>query len=386
MKQITKLMLFVVLVIFASCQKEGVQENDDQQRAILKFDDKGQVISDGEEDKELTFNEKSEDLATPSFNTEMRVADCTPDLLETGFNTTVNIEVVNKPGNNGYFDISIDGADVVQAYCSDRLPSLGADDDFIDFTVISSYDTSILAGGVFEDVYTNPQNFDKVNWILNNVDISSGSQYTYGHVQYAIWKLIEGPFDNDFTDFLTPTPGDWDSAVDDALGDEIYDDAVANGEGYTPGCGEKVGLLLIPADFDNVQSLLISKDLPEAEEECDDCIGKVNQITFKWDWHNDYRVRLYQRYRNTCYAVKIFDEVVGQDDEMAVSGVNPNGTFGKWIYVYVGNCYYTKFKVNCDLNIGPGYKRGVVEVVSGTSTYGGELCEYEPPTYWCWWW
>ncbi|GAB4156386.1 MAG: hypothetical protein Tsb0033_06910 [Winogradskyella sp.] len=386
MKQITKLMLLVALMIVASCQKEGVQDTDDQQRATLKFDNKGQVISDGEEDKELMFNEKSDNLATPSFNTQLRVSGCTPDLLETGFNTSVNIEVVNKPGTNGYFDISIDGADVIQAYCSDRLPSLGADDDFIDFTVISSYDTAILAGGEFEDVYTNPQNFDKVNWILNNVDIGSGSQYTYGHVQYAIWKLIEGPYDNDFTDFLTPTPGDWDSVVDDALGDEIYDDAVANGEGYTPGCGEKMGLLLIPADFDNVQSLLISRDLPEAEEECDDCIGKVNQITFKWDWHNDYRVRLYQRYENTCYAVKIFDGVVGQDDEMAVSGVNHDGTFGSWIYVYVGNCYYTKFKTNCYLNIGPGYKRGVVEVVSGTSTLGGELCEYEPPTYWCWWW
>jgi hypothetical protein len=390
MKHITKLVLLVVLVVFASCQNESTQEIENQQKDPLRFDEKGMVVSDGEEDKELMFNERSEDLVSPSEGFTIsgesygsNNTDCTPDLLNTGFGSSVNIEVLNKPGNNGYFDISIDGADVIQAYCSDRLPSLGADDDFIDFTPVSTYDSSILAGGAFEDVYTNPQNFDKVNWILNNIDIT-GSQYTYGHVQYAIWRLIEGPFNNDFTDFLTPVPGDWNRVTDNALGDEIYDAAVANGEGYTPGCGEKVGILLIPADFDNVQALLISRDIPEPE--CNDCIGKVDQITFKWDWHNDYRVRLYQRYENTCYAVKIFDGVVGQDDEMAVSGANHNGTFGKWIYVYVGNCYYTKFKVNCHLNIGPGYKRGVVEVVSGTSTAGGELCEYEPPTYYCWWW
>ncbi|WP_243472062.1 hypothetical protein [Winogradskyella sp. MH6] len=401
MKHITKLVLLVVLVVFASCQNESTQEIENQQQAALRFDEKGMVVSDGEEDKELTFNERSENLATPTLTNaktwgswgnyggnnngdDNDYTDCTPDLLETGYNTTVNIEVVDKPGTNAYFDIAIDGGDVMQAFCSDRLPHLGADDDFIDFTVISTYDSAILAGGTFEDVFTNSQNFDKVNWILNNIDYSAGSQYAYGHVQYAIWKLIEGPFDNDYTDFLTLTPGDWNDAVDNALGDEIYDAAVANGEGYTPECGGKIGLLLIPADYDNVQSLLIVKDLPEAE--CNDCIGDVNQITFKWDWHHDYRVRLYQRYENTCYAVKIFDDVVGQNEEMAVSGTNADGTFGKWIYVYVGNCYYTKFQVDCNLNIGPGYKRGVVEVVSGTSTSGGELCDYEPSYNWCWWW
>ena len=395
MKHITKLVLVFTLVIFASCQNESIQETENQQKDALRFDAKGMVVSDGEEDKELTFNERSEELVSPSlsiakhgggYNSGSNNTDCTPDLLDTGYNSIVNIEVISKPGTNGYFDISIDGAEVIQAYCSDRLPHLGADDDFIDFTVISSYDTAILAGGTFEDVYTNPQNFDKVNWILNNIDISSGSQYTYGHVQYAIWKLIEGPFDNDFTDFLTPTPGDWDSVADDALGDEIYDAAVASGEGYTPECGDKIGLLLIPEDYDNKQAIMITKDLPEPEPECTDCYGDVDQITFKWNWYNDHRVRLYQRYENTCYAVKIFDQVVGLNDEMAVSGINSNGTFGSYIYVYVGNCYYTKFKVNCDLNIGPGYKRGVVEVVSGTSTAGGELCEYEPYYNWCWWW
>lgn len=377
MKHLFKLLTLCTLIIFTACQNEGAEEQN--QSPELRVID-GNVVGDGEEDKELIFDEKSEELILSKSNYNS-ANNCTTDLLNTGYGTSVNVEVISKPGNNGYFDISLDNGEVIPAFCSDRLPSLGADDDFIDFTPVSTYDPTILPGGAFETVYANPQNFDKVNWILNNIEYGPDQQYTYGHVQYAIWRLIEGPFFNDFTDFLTPTPGDWRSSIDDALGDEIYNAAVANGEGFTPTCGEKLGVLLIPADFDNVQALLITKDLPEPET-CNDCLGKVNNITFKWDWPHDWRVRLYQRYKRTCYAVKIFDDVVGQDDLMSVSGANPNGTFGKWIYVYVGNCYYTKFKTNCSLNIGPGYKRGVVEVVSGTSTQGGELCEYEYQHCW----
>ncbi|MFP4846866.1 hypothetical protein [Winogradskyella sp. PE311] len=389
MKQLFKLCTLAILVVFASCEKNESTEDltQETQQAQLNFKADGSVIGDGEEDLELMFNEDSEKLATPSFMAGTMfnsVAECTADLLDTGLDATVNIEVVAKPGTNGYFDVSLDGGDVVQAYCSDRLPSLGADDDFLDFTPVSSYDTAILEGGLYEDVYTNPQNFDKVNWIINNIDISESSEYTYGHVQYAIWRLIEGPYDNDFTVFLTPNPGEWNDSVDNALGDAIYLDAVANGEGYTPGCGEKLGVLLIPEDPANVQALLIAKEIPTPEVECQDCLGKVTDLSLQWNWPNDYRVRVYQRYENTCWAVKVFDDVVGLNDEIAINGANQNGTIGKWAYVFVGNCYYTKFRTDCNLNIGPGYKRGVLEVIGGTSSLGGELCEYEVPYHYCW--
>lgn len=385
MRKLTKLTLLALLVVFASCQNESVQ-GDGPELELLRFKD-GNVVSDGLlEENELLFNEDSEILRTPKDEFTIKTNSCTPDLLDTGLASSVNVEVLSKPGTNGYFDISLDGGDTIQAYCADRLPSLGADDDFLDFSVVSTYDDAILAGGAYETVFTNPQNFDKVNWIINNIDISEGSDYTYGHIQYAIWRLIEGPYVNDFTDFLTPDPvnNPW-RYTDDVKGEEIYDAAVANGEGYEPGCGEKLGLLLIPNDPDNVQSLLIAKEIP-AEEECDDCIGKVTDLTLNWDWHNSHRVRVYQRYENTWYAAKIFDQVVGPNENFDLSGVNHDGTFGKWLYIYVGHCYYTKIKTNCHINIGPGYRRGVIEVVSGESTLGGELCEYEPPHHWCWWW
>ncbi|WP_299129490.1 hypothetical protein [uncultured Winogradskyella sp.] len=397
MKHFTKLILFSFLLVLAACQNDTVEDTMQQEevaKAVIKVDDDGNVIGDGKLAKdELMFNENSENLVMSRNNASFQKTNsstsstCSVDLLDTGLNSVVNIEVLAKPGANAYFDVSLDGGESTPAYCSDRLPSLGADDDFIDFTAVSTYDDAILEGGAFESVYTNPQNFDKVNWILNNIDISEGSEFTYGHVQYAIWRLIEGPYVNDFTDFLTQVPGDWRPAIDNAKGDEIFELSVANGEGYEPTCGEKLGVLLIPADFDNVQALVIAKDIPEAEvEECDDCIGKVTDLTLNWNWHDDYRVRVYQQYENTCYAVKVFDDVVGLNDDIAVTGANHDGSFGKWLYIYVGNCYYTKIKTNCYLNIGPGYKSGVLEVVSGTSSHGGELCEYIEPAHYCYWW
>jgi hypothetical protein len=383
MKQITKLILLALLIVVASCQSESAQE-DAPEQAILRFKD-GNVVSDGELDKELMFNEESEILRSSKDSFDAKTNSCTPDLLDTGLNSSVNVEVVSKPGTNGYFDISLDGGDVIQAYCADRLPSLGADDDFLDFAVVSTYDSSLQDGGEYGNVFTNKEEFDKVNWILNNIDISEGSEYTYGHVQYAIWRLIEGPFVNDFTDFLTPNPGEWRPATDDAKGEAIFNMAEANGDGYEPGCGDLLGLVLIPSNPDVVQSLLIAQEIP-AEEECSDCEGKVTDLTLNWDWHNSYRVRVYQRYENTWHAVKIFDQVVGPNENFDLSGVNHDGTFGRKLYIFVGHCYYTRINTNCYVNIGPGYRRGVIEVVSGQSSLGGELCEYEPPHNWCWWW
>ena len=63
MKQLSKLILLAMLVIFASCQNESTEDQAaDEQRSALRFDEKGNVVSDGEEDKELMFNENSEIL------------------------------------------------------------------------------------------------------------------------------------------------------------------------------------------------------------------------------------------------------------------------------------------------------------------------------------
>lgn len=68
-------------------------------------------------------------------------------------------------------------------------------------------------------------------------------------------------------------------------------------------------------------------------DECGDCEGKVTDLTLNWDWHNDYRVRVYQRYENTCYATKIFDQVVSAGEDFTFNGSNANGSIGRYAYL-----------------------------------------------------
>lgn len=388
MKHLTRLFLLSLLVVLASCQNESVEEQQ-AEGAVLNFKD-GNVISDGLlEDKELMFNDNSEKLVKPNGLLEAKTgSSCTPDIegLVASLPSQVTVSTTAKPGSDSYFEISIDDASGfltgtgINAWCADQDLSL-ENNETASFNVYSSYGE--LPAGRFE----HPENFDKINWLINQDIIGQESPnglgtYTFGHVQYAMWLLVDDSVCQVCT-ALTDPINNWNADGNDIeQAEEIRDLALAQGVGFTPGCGELLAVVLVP---EGKQSIIIGKEVEALP--CDDCEGKVTDLTLKWNWHNDYRVRVYQRYENTCYATKIFDSVVGLNDEIDLSGVNGNGTFGTWLYVYVGNCYYTKIKTNCDINIGPGYKRGVLEVVEGQSSLGGELCEYVPPTYnWCWWW
>ncbi|MGV6832532.1 MAG: hypothetical protein ACWA5P_13340 [bacterium] len=390
MKHLSKLMFLTMLIILASCENnEPIDEtNQDLQGPQLRFVD-GNVVGDGEEDKELMFNEGSEILQVGTNDT--RNATGGPALspeteaLVAQLPSQVTVTTTAKPGTDAYFNLTIaDATDVlagteIPAWCTDVDLSLN-NNETLEFDVYSSYD--VLPADKFE----NPENFDKVNWLLNQTVIGEESpnglgEYTFGHVQYAIWLLIDDvPCQNCV--YLTDPIGTWnnDSATNVAKGQELRDLAIANGTGYVPGVGEKLGVVLIPEGKQSVVIGVEVEDLP-----CGDCVGKVTDLTLQWNWYNDYRVRVYQRYENTCYAVKIFDDVVGLNDEIDLNGANADGSIGRWAYVFVGNCYYTKFRTDCNRNIGPGYTRGVLEVIAGESSHGGELCEYEAPDSHCYW-
>lgn len=384
-----------MLVVFASCEKnESTEElTQEVQEAQLRFVD-GNVVGDGEEDKELMFNENSETLVQPSviagsvFNTystggsTSTVTDAI-DALVASLPSTVTVSTTAKPGDAAYFDLTIaDGTGFlsgsnIPAWCADQDLSL-ENNETAEFDVYSSY------GDLPEGTFEFPENFDKVNWLLNQSLIGEDSPnglgaYNFGHVQYAIWLLIDDSVCQICT-YLSDPINNWNADGNDvAQAQELADLATAQGDGFVPSVGESLAVVLVP---DGKQSVIVLKEVEELP--CEDCLGKVTDLTLKWNWYNDYRVRVYQRYENTCYATKIFDSVVGLNDEIDLSGANQNGSIGKWAYVYVGNCYYTKFRTDCYLNIGPGYKRGVLEVTGGTSSQGGELCEYERPYHYCW--
>ncbi len=123
----------------------------------------------------------------------------------------------------------------------------------------------------------------------------------------------------------------------------------------------------------------------DCSEECKPCKGDVEELTLEYDWYKKKRVKIYQKRENTCYGTKIFDKVLEPGETFTINGANRDGSFGKYIYIYIGNrCYYyTKIKTNCYVKIGPGYTKGIFNVLGGRSTEGGELCEYEKPDYKC---
>jgi hypothetical protein len=109
--------------------------------------------------------------------------------------------------------------------------------------VYSSYEP--LPAGTVE----KQENLDLVNWIINQgfkgQPSACGGNYTYGDVQRAIWALIE---DGQSTSGLYG----WSQC----RVDEILAAAHTYGEGFEPGCGDVVAVILVPV---NGQQIIIAQ-------------------------------------------------------------------------------------------------------------------------------
>jgi hypothetical protein len=182
------------------------------------------------------------------------------DGLEAALPDQVTI-AVTFPATGGapsYFDIAVSGGTTLDGtydgYCVDL------DGGYVDgiANVYSSYEP--LPTGVRIEY---PENLDLVNWIINQGFVGQPSQgcdgnYTYGDVQWAIWQLVEDDQPNN-----TSSLGDWS----ECRAQEILAAAYANGEGYVPGCGEVMGIILIMEEYWWNQPILIWIDVPCAEDE-----------------------------------------------------------------------------------------------------------------------
>jgi hypothetical protein len=166
------------------------------------------------------------------------------------------------------FDDSILSSPLRHGWCIDTDHNV-LYDFRIDFNVYLPYPciTEPPLPALPEDAVEYPENLDLVNWIINQAfeekqSPSTGEFYTYGDVQWAIWKLI----DDNIPDAALPNLRDWD----EARAMEIVTAAVANGEGFVPGCGQKVAIILFSPDIfpfpgtneNRVQTLLIEVPVP----------------------------------------------------------------------------------------------------------------------------
>jgi len=166
-------------------------------------------------------------------------------------------------GGPSYFDVEILGDEFLgdttldgwyDGYCldCDHPNSYGV------AYVYSSYDP-LLPAGLIE----HPENLDLVNWIINQhyegtLSPATGEPYTYCDVQLAIWTLVEDEVSCQC----------WPESHTQAHVEEILAAAYANGEGFVPGCGDVLGIILAhDPEYGEHQPVIIWIPVPCAEDE-----------------------------------------------------------------------------------------------------------------------
>jgi hypothetical protein len=160
-------------------------------------------------------------------------------------------------GAPSYFDITVSGGTTLDGTYDGNCADLEGGPPSGTANVYPSY------GEIPEGVVQHPENLDLVNWIINQDFVGKPSgcdgAYTFGDVQWAIWKLVDG---------RDPSPGALSSLREwsPCRAQEILAAAIANGEGYVPGCGEVMSIILAP-EVAWTQSVLIWVEVPCAEDE-----------------------------------------------------------------------------------------------------------------------
>lgn len=178
---------------------------------------------------------------------------------------------VASPGTGGasYFDTTVTGGTGLDGtyagWCIDTSRTITPG---ITYTakVYSSYEA--LPSGLVD----KPQNLDLVNWIINQGFVGTpaptpcSGAYTYGDVQRAIWTLID---DANSTSGLGP--------YSQCRVDQIVAAALANGEGFEPGCYDTVAVILVPVNASGAvanQVIIAQVTFIEVGIPCDPVLGE----------------------------------------------------------------------------------------------------------------
>lgn len=122
-------------------------------------------------------------------------------------------------------------------------------------------------GDVPSGVISFPENLDMVNWILNqdfdSMDNGEGGTYTQAEIQGAIWGLTD---DIVYVEETNQNYGTTENAQ------EIYEMALANGEGFEAGEGDIVGLILDPTEdagaTEDIQPFIIGINFDDLAQDC----------------------------------------------------------------------------------------------------------------------
>jgi len=196
---------------------------------------------------------------------------------------TVTINSQHRGGDT-YWETTVSGGGPLDgtydAWCVDTDRTMSSGTNYT-AAVLSSYEAA--AAGYVEQ----PEDLDRVNWIINQDFIGQASptcsgNYTYGDVQRSIWTLIEDGLS-------TAGLGSW-SACRVA---EILAAAEAYGEGFEPGCMQQMAVMLVPlnAAGDPRAQIIVAQVLViEVDLECTPILGGEEtawangELSFKRSW------------------------------------------------------------------------------------------------------
>jgi hypothetical protein len=138
----------------------------------------------------------------------------------------------------------------------------------------------------------------------------------------------------------------------------------------------------------NPETVVLADDVTEdltvdfgysAAEDCNDCSGKVTELTLRYlgEVENN-EITVQMKGKRRAPGTVVFDGIVPPGETFAFFGDDKHGTLGTEILITQVNGTETRIHTSCSVPIGVGSIFGDFEVVAGASKDGGPLCDAEP--------
>ncbi len=202
-------------------------------------------------------------------------------------NDPVTLRIIDYPsaGDPTYFKLKVTnggfisnydsglGAGVYEGWCIDVDHTIALNTNYTAYLYSSYEDLPDWMTGPGKIEY--PENLDKINYLVNHFEagqlvtpldascnpVGTPQALTYGDIQRAIWSYIDN---NQSTSGL----GSWSQTRVNA----ITCDVNANGEGFEPGCDEKIVFIVVPTGTPgtyNYQIVIGQPVIGEVEVPCE---------------------------------------------------------------------------------------------------------------------
>jgi hypothetical protein len=111
----------------------------------------------------------------------------------------------------------------------------------------------------------------------------------------------------------------------------------------------------------------------ESEEQCIECDSSIVELTFMYNGGSpEAPIRI-----ETLEGDIIFENTMQLNEVFTVMGNTSDGSFGSEITIFVDNQQVAILATDCSEPIGPGYFLPELQLISGLTETGGQLCPVE---------